>query len=149
MWMTESLIQPTGRDVTLEEVGCAYFEELTSRFFFQQSNKSPKLFIMHDLIHDLAESFAGEFYCRVNIGEENSICNKTRHISYIYDQCDMENQINNSKALRTFLQLPYGRGGIFAEELSRVILSDSMCKLLLSNCKCLRVLSLFDLDFCT
>ena len=72
-------------------------------FFFQQSNNLSKLFVMHDLIHDLAESFAGEFYHRVENGEGNNIGNKTRHRLYFNDRYDLNvsmlEAIKNSKAL--------------------------------------------------
>ncbi|MED6119003.1 hypothetical protein PIB30_007893 [Stylosanthes scabra] len=83
LWMAEGLLQPTGKS-TLEKTGSAYFNELVARSFFQPSNTNANLFVMHDLIHDLATLFAGEFYFSAkNHGNAPEISIKTRHLSYI------------------------------------------------------------------
>ncbi|XP_015949849.1 putative disease resistance RPP13-like protein 1 [Arachis duranensis] len=83
LWMAEGLLQPIGKS-TLEKIGCAYFNELVARSFFQPSNTNGSLFVMHDLIHDLATVFAGEFYFSAkNHGNAPEISIKTRHLSYI------------------------------------------------------------------
>ncbi|QHO26152.1 Putative disease resistance RPP13-like protein [Arachis hypogaea] len=54
LWMTEGLLQQPKSGNILEEVGYEYFDDLVSRSFFQHSNYDENLFVMHDLMHDLA-----------------------------------------------------------------------------------------------
>ncbi|GKV45207.1 hypothetical protein SLEP1_g52315 [Rubroshorea leprosula] len=56
LWMAEGLLREENQ---LEEIGQRYFLELLSRSFFQQSTKNKLRYVMHDLIHDLAEFVAG------------------------------------------------------------------------------------------
>ncbi|MED6174112.1 hypothetical protein PIB30_065781 [Stylosanthes scabra] len=66
LWMAEDLLQPKENN-TLENTGCAYFDELVARSFFQPSSANGELFVMHDLMHDLATFFAGKFYFRLRV----------------------------------------------------------------------------------
>nr|XP_025621511.1 putative disease resistance RPP13-like protein 1 [Arachis hypogaea] len=76
------LLQPKENNA-LENVGCAYFDELVARSFFQPSSTNEKLFVMHDFMHDLATVFAGKFYFKVKeFGNQHVIDNKIRHLSY-------------------------------------------------------------------
>ncbi|KAK6234436.1 hypothetical protein QUC31_006842 [Theobroma cacao] len=66
LWMGEGLLdnfKEKGR--TLEEVGDDCFDELASRSFFQRSSGSGTQFVMHDLLHDLAEFVSGKFLARL------------------------------------------------------------------------------------
>lgn len=51
--MAEGFVQPAAQ-ITMEEVGNANFTELQSRCFFQESSQNRSLFVMQDLVHDLA-----------------------------------------------------------------------------------------------
>ncbi|KAF3685514.1 putative anthocyanidin reductase-like [Capsicum annuum] len=53
LWMAEGFVQPAAQ-ITMEEVGNANFTELQSRCFFQESSQNRSLFVMQDLVHDLA-----------------------------------------------------------------------------------------------
>ncbi|MED6178222.1 hypothetical protein PIB30_105528, partial [Stylosanthes scabra] len=82
LWMAEGLLQPKGNN-TLEKIGCAYFDELVARSFFQSSNTNRELFVMHDLMHDLATFFAGKFYFKLKqFDDRHRIDSKIRHLSY-------------------------------------------------------------------
>ncbi|XP_015938228.1 putative disease resistance RPP13-like protein 1 [Arachis duranensis] len=82
LWVAEDLLQPKENNA-LENVGCAYFDELVARSFFQPSSTNEKLFVMHDFMHDLATVFAGKFYFKVKeFGNQHVIDNKIRHLSY-------------------------------------------------------------------
>ncbi|KAM6570735.1 hypothetical protein CsatB_018720 [Cannabis sativa] len=84
LWMAEGFLhsQKTKR---VEEVGEEYFDDLVSKSFLQPSfhewGEEP-VFIMHDLIHDLATFVSGEFCLMMN-GYKCS--NKIRHFSFIED----------------------------------------------------------------
>ncbi|MED6224387.1 hypothetical protein PIB30_083455 [Stylosanthes scabra] len=134
LWMAEDLLQPMGNN-TLENTGCAYFDELVSRSFFQPSSTNVNLFVMHDLMHDLATFFAGKFHFKVKeIGNLQKIFSKIRHLSYAENVGDLVSRIigeayNEAMHMRTFLQCHY-----------HSICSESDLLLLL-QLRCLRVLS--------
>ncbi|KAJ0532943.1 putative P-loop containing nucleoside triphosphate hydrolase [Helianthus annuus] len=59
LWMTEGFLhQSTPSNTTEEQLGHEYFDELLSRSFFQHAPNSESLFVMHDLMNDLATSMA-------------------------------------------------------------------------------------------
>ncbi|XP_028805507.1 putative disease resistance RPP13-like protein 1 [Neltuma alba] len=135
MWMAEGFLQPSKRNMTLEEVGQEYFDDLTSRSFFQPSPPEPDVYFgMHDLIHELATHVAGDFCLR--LGENgNKIGNKTRHLScnFQYYPCLSHEVFQKSKGLRTFIGLDFFN-------LPRSIGNAS--HIVSSNLKSLRMLSL-------
>ncbi|XP_025635777.1 putative disease resistance protein At3g14460 [Arachis hypogaea] len=80
LWMAEELLQPKGKK-SLEELGCEYFDQLVARSFFQSSSTDNSFYVIHDIMHDLATIYAGEFYFRAKKLEKNNrISNKTRHL---------------------------------------------------------------------
>ncbi|CAL9174082.1 unnamed protein product, partial [Musa hybrid cultivar] len=86
LWMAEGYIaQDNIKDnMTLEDVGSDYFSELVNRSFFQ---KAPLglgwKYVMHDLIHDLAQFISEGEFCRIDDDEWKEIPNTTRHLSVI------------------------------------------------------------------
>ncbi|XP_057733745.1 putative disease resistance RPP13-like protein 1 [Arachis stenosperma] len=138
-WMAEDLLQPKENN-TLENVGCAYFDELVARSFFQPSNTNEKLFVMHDLMHDLATFFAGKFYFKVKeFGNQHMIDSKTRHLSYAAtedeDSIKLFQEANNRAVhMRTFLYFSF-------VHLRKSIDIESDPCLLRQQLGCLRVLS--------
>ncbi|KAL4600748.1 hypothetical protein ACB092_11G221100 [Castanea dentata] len=89
-----------------EEIGDEYFNDLVSRSFFQQSNKSKSHFLMHDLINDLAKSISGEFCLRLENDEPNGVTKKIRHLSFYRANIDASKKFEipfEAKGLRTFL----------------------------------------------
>ncbi|GAU23579.1 hypothetical protein TSUD_385670 [Trifolium subterraneum] len=132
LWMAEDLLQKNGK--TLEEVGYGYFDDLASRSFFQRSQNGS--FVMHDLMHDLATLLGGEFYLRrEELANETNIGTTARHLSFsefsdpVHENYDVFGQ---AKHLRTFLAINF-RSPPFNNEKAPCII--------LSNLKCLRVLS--------
>ncbi|QHN76010.1 putative disease resistance protein At3g14460 [Arachis ipaensis] len=114
LWMGEDLLRPK-KNNTLENIGCAYFDELVARSFFQPSNTNNKLFVMHDLMHDLATFFAGNFFFKFKeFGSPYMMDNKTRHLSCAAKYEDsiklFREGYNGAVCTRTFLDfsvLPY------------------------------------------
>ncbi|MED6182149.1 hypothetical protein PIB30_025866 [Stylosanthes scabra] len=137
LWMAENFLQPVARK-TLEEVGEEYFVELIARSFFQPHKTEENKFVMHDLVHDLAMIFAGEFYFRAeepkNAGE---IDIKTRHLAHIaqgsYPISKLVEVCDRMKHTRTFLEI------IRLWESFPFNMGNSPC--ILSQLKCLRSLS--------
>ncbi|KAG5538876.1 hypothetical protein RHGRI_019425 [Rhododendron griersonianum] len=148
-WMAEGLIQkPTGQK-QMEELGCEYFRELISRSLFQRSSSGEvSLFVMHDLINDLAQFVAGRICFRLedklneNEGGEN--ITKARHSSY--KRCRREGiekfeAYQKAKNLRTFLPVGF-RDDFFDLSWSNSWLSRDVLLHLLPKLRRLRVLSL-------
>ncbi|MED6182145.1 hypothetical protein PIB30_025862 [Stylosanthes scabra] len=137
LWMAENFLQPVARK-TLEEVGEEYFVELIARSFFQAHKTEENKFVMHDLVHDLAMIFAGEFYFRAEELENDvEIDIKTRHLSHIangnYPILKLVEVCNRMNHTRTFLEIN-SRGRYFPFNMG-----NSPC--ILSQLKYLRSLS--------
>ncbi|XP_057736355.1 putative disease resistance protein At3g14460 [Arachis stenosperma] len=81
LWMAEDLLQPKENN-TSKKIGCAYFDELVARSFFQPSSTKRGLFVMHDLMHELATFFARKFYFKLEVSENlHMVDSKIRHLS--------------------------------------------------------------------
>ncbi|PWA46567.1 NB-ARC domains-containing protein [Artemisia annua] len=112
-WMAEGFLQNSATNKTMECLGEEYFQELVSRSFFQHVPDDKSLFVMHDLMNDLATFVAGEFFSRLDIDVEKNVrkeaFKKFRHMSFV---CERYNTYNKFKAferansLRTFLAMP-------------------------------------------
>ncbi|GAB4851709.1 hypothetical protein Ancab_031113 [Ancistrocladus abbreviatus] len=79
-WMALGLLHPINEVEELEDVGNRYFDELLSRPFFQDPMLDWQGVVwkckMHDLVHDLAASVAGDEQAVVN--DEKQLKNTTR-----------------------------------------------------------------------
>nr|ADX86904.1 NBS-LRR protein [Helianthus annuus] len=84
LWMAEGFLSPSNATKSPERLGHDYFEILLSRSFFQHAPNDESLFIMHDLMNDLAMLVAGEFFLRFDnhmmISTEDLA--KYRHMSF-------------------------------------------------------------------
>ena len=139
LWMAEGLLQEIGQK-PMEDLGAEYFRDLHRRSFFQQSSRNKSLFVMHDLINDLAQWAAGDLCYRLEgkLGGDKqlNISTKVRHFSYIrcyYDGITRCEDFPKDKRLRTFLPLPIENSGY---------LTNFVPNCLLPQLRCLRVLSL-------
>ncbi|MED6140870.1 hypothetical protein PIB30_097626, partial [Stylosanthes scabra] len=127
LWMAEGLLRPMENN-TFENLGSEYFDELVERSFFQSSSASAGLFVMHDLMHDLATFFAGKFFSR-EFGNPGMVDSKTRHLSCNRDPISRSPEAYDGAIhMRTFLCV---------EVRSNDIKSDFWLKQL----RCLRVLA--------
>ncbi|CAL5382694.1 unnamed protein product [Camellia sinensis] len=111
LWMAEGLIEHPEGEEQIEDVGRRYFHELVSRSFFQSSRHNKLLFIMHDLINDLAQAVGGDICFRLENNSEgdkqNKISDKARHSSYVaseFDGIGKFKAFDDAKCLRTFLE---------------------------------------------
>ncbi|RVW19030.1 putative disease resistance RPP13-like protein 1 [Vitis vinifera] len=61
-----SFTSTTNEGRRMEEIGESYFDELLAKSFFQKSiGRKGSCFVMHDLIHELAQHVSGDFCARV------------------------------------------------------------------------------------
>ncbi|KAM0017243.1 putative P-loop containing nucleoside triphosphate hydrolase, leucine-rich repeat domain superfamily [Helianthus debilis subsp. tardiflorus] len=116
LWMAEGFLQqPTPCDSTEERLGHEFFDELLSRSFFQHAPNNESLFMMHDLMNDLATSVATEFFIRLDNENEKNIrkemLEKYRHMSFVRERHVTYKKFEaftKAKSLRTFLATSVG-----------------------------------------
>ncbi|KAI3829193.1 hypothetical protein L1987_03310 [Smallanthus sonchifolius] len=143
LWMAEGFLNKSNATKSPECLGHEYFEELLSRSFFQQAPNDGCLFVMHDLMNDLATFVSGEFYLRfdnnMNLGKEALA--KYRHVSFIREEYTTYGKFEafkRAKSLRTLFAVSVGEDQTWKIfYLSNRILVD-----LLPELELLRVLSL-------
>ncbi|KAJ0673165.1 putative virus X resistance protein-like, coiled-coil [Helianthus annuus] len=105
LWMAEGFLNPSKSP---ERLGREYFEILLSRSFFQHAPNDESLFIMHDLMNDLATFVAGDFFLRFDnhMKTKTEALAKYRHMSFTrkkYVGYQKFEAIKGAKSLRTFL----------------------------------------------
>ncbi|KAM0006496.1 putative leucine-rich repeat domain superfamily [Helianthus debilis subsp. tardiflorus] len=143
------LHQPTPSGSTQEDLGHKFFDELLSRSFFQHAPNNESLFVMHDLMNDLATSVANEFFLRLDNESEKNIrkemLEKYRHMSFVREKFVAYKKFEafeRAKSLRTFLAKSVGT----AESRGEFYLSNKILTDLLPQLPLLRVLSLSGFD---
>ncbi|KAL1329657.1 putative disease resistance protein At3g14460 [Arachis ipaensis] len=129
LWIAEDLLRPLKKGETLEEVGRECFDELASRHFFKQHDHFYK---MHDLLHDLAIFLAGDFYCRLELGNVEAMTTLTRHLSFESLSHLISENFGAIEYLRTFMRINF---------FSHLDNNDGVTFILMSKLKYLRVLS--------
>ncbi|XP_010276319.1 PREDICTED: putative disease resistance protein RGA3 [Nelumbo nucifera] len=109
LWMAEGFIACKQVEI-MEDLSGKYFDELYYRSFFQKySGYYGNTFVMHDLMHDLAESISKGLYLRVEEGksERNGsiISEKAHYISMIDAQPEssMVKELYKYKDLSTLI----------------------------------------------
>ncbi|DAD49372.1 TPA_asm: hypothetical protein HUJ06_031794 [Nelumbo nucifera] len=128
-WMAEGFVASKQTEI-MEDLGGRYFDELLNRSFFQRYYENT--FVMHDLIHDLAEFVSKDLCQRVENGKSKIISKKACYISTVDVQFkSIEKEVDKCKGLSTLLLIKNG-----ANENIWYIPSD------LFEHKCLRVLDL-------
>ncbi|KAJ0672812.1 putative P-loop containing nucleoside triphosphate hydrolase, leucine-rich repeat domain superfamily [Helianthus annuus] len=142
LWMAEGFFQS---DSTKEHVGQEFFDELLSRSFFQQAPNNESLFVMHDLMNDLATSVATDFFLRLDNESEKNIrmemFQKYRHMAFVrenYVAYKKFEAFKRAKCLRTFLATSV----VEVESWQGFYLSNKILTDLLPELPLLRVLSL-------
>ncbi|KAL6326268.1 hypothetical protein AAG906_004765 [Vitis piasezkii] len=113
LWIAEGLIQQSKDNRKMEDHGDKYFDELLSRSFFQSSSSNRSRFVMHDLVHALAKSIAGDTCLHLDDELWNDlqcpISENTRHSSFIrhpFDVFKNFERFHKKERLRTFIALP-------------------------------------------
>ncbi|XP_057737016.1 putative disease resistance RPP13-like protein 1 [Arachis stenosperma] len=148
LWMAENFLQTVGKR-TPEEVGEEYFDELVARSFFQPHSTLENIFVMHDLVHDLAIMFAGEFYFKAEELENAvELDIKTRHLSHNakgnYPISKLLGVCDRIKHTRTFLGLNLNSEIPFNMENAPCILLSKLKYLRALSFKCFPLESLPD-----
>ena len=79
LWMAEGLVDSCNQNKRVEDIARDYFKEMISVSFFQPFYE--KCYVMHDLLHDLAESLSKEDYFRLEDDKVMKIPSTVRHLS--------------------------------------------------------------------
>ncbi|XP_014489569.1 putative disease resistance RPP13-like protein 1 [Vigna radiata var. radiata] len=106
LWMTENFQH---HSKTPDETCQQYFNDLLSRSFFQRLGDAEELFVMHDLLNDLAKYVAGDLYFRCEDSQTNNIQKVTRHILFELPNFGRFREFGTlckTESLRTFLPTP-------------------------------------------
>uniref|UniRef100_A0A453QC05 Uncharacterized protein n=1 Tax=Aegilops tauschii subsp. strangulata TaxID=200361 RepID=A0A453QC05_AEGTS len=102
LWMAEGLIDSCNENKSVEDVGRDCFNEMISVSFFQQAYGT--YFVMHDLLHDLAESLSQKDYFRLEGDKVTEIPSTVRHLSVRVDSMKQHEQsIRKLHHLRTII----------------------------------------------
>ncbi|KAK9200460.1 hypothetical protein WN944_015658 [Citrus x changshan-huyou] len=140
LWMAEGIIQQSSKGKELEDWGSECFHDLASRSIFQPSSSDNSKFVLHDLVHDLAQLVSGEIIFKLEEANKPSRrFERVRHYSYSQGWCDGKNKFEllyEVQHLRTFLPLNR-RFYVGPSYITAAVLYD-----LLPKFKKLRVLSL-------
>ncbi|XP_022002561.2 putative disease resistance protein At3g14460 [Helianthus annuus] len=152
LWMAEGFLhQPSlslnySTEEQQQRLGHGFFDELFSRSFFQYAPNNESLFVMHDLMNDLATSVATEFFIRLDNNESKKnirmeMLEKYRHMSFVREKFVAYKKFEafeRAKSLRTFLATSVGE----VESWRSLYLSNKILTDLLPGLPLLRVLSL-------
>jgi NB-ARC domain/Leucine rich repeat len=85
MWVTHGFVTSQG-DELLEERGGMYFEDLLSRSLFHSYGPGLETYVIHDLMHDLAQLVSKDECFYIQIGEsEQRVREFVRHLSVAKD----------------------------------------------------------------
>ncbi|KAJ3679847.1 hypothetical protein LUZ60_016125 [Juncus effusus] len=106
LWMAHGFIHQSGRNILLENSGADYIDEMLSRSFLEKVMNSEDQYVVHDLLHDVAESISNGEHYRVELSNNLDIKlpSKIRHIN-LYAR-DMRNMISHNKdAFKNFRSL--------------------------------------------
>ncbi|RCV28800.1 hypothetical protein SETIT_5G432300v2 [Setaria italica] len=95
MWISQGFVQM--KNGNMEDLGIQYFKQLLARSFFhtlRQGNRTH--YVMHDLIHDLAQMVSHSDCARIESDTYKSIPSTVRHVSvlsnflpHLKKQCDL------------------------------------------------------------
>ncbi|XP_059450827.1 putative disease resistance protein RGA3 [Corylus avellana] len=85
LWVAQGFLHSSYGNRHLEDIGREYFMDLLWRSFFQDVQRDIagelEKWKMHDLIHDLAQSVAGE-ECTILYPDREKVVGRTRHVAF-------------------------------------------------------------------
>ncbi|XP_044362026.1 putative disease resistance protein At3g14460 [Triticum aestivum] len=83
LWMAAGLVDSCNKNKRVEDIGRECFKEMMSVSFFQpvHDDYTPMYCVIHDLLHDLAESLSKENYFRLEDDSITKIPSTIRHLS--------------------------------------------------------------------
>ncbi|VAH99775.1 unnamed protein product [Triticum turgidum subsp. durum] len=85
LWMAEGLVDSCNKNKRVEDNGMDCFHEMISASFFQPVYEEDTFYVMHDLLHDLAESLSKGNYFRLEDDKVIEIPSTVRYLSVRVD----------------------------------------------------------------
>lgn len=79
LWIAEGLVDSCNRNMRMEDTGRGYLNEMVSCSFFQPTPTGS--YVMHDLLHDLAEELSKDVCFRLEDDSVTEIPSSIRHLS--------------------------------------------------------------------
>ncbi|XP_059450857.1 putative disease resistance protein RGA3 [Corylus avellana] len=150
LWIAQGFIHSSDRNRCLEDVGREYFMELLWRSFFQDIQRGVMGDIsnckMHDLMHDVARSIAGD-ECIISNPNGEIVVERTHHVAFnsLNSLPDILALLLKANKMRTLL-LRIQPFAIFDESLiANIAVFDwnkQIYDTLISSFKCLRALNM-------
>ncbi|MFS7925300.1 putative virus X resistance protein-like, coiled-coil [Helianthus anomalus] len=145
LWMAEGFLNQSNATKSQEDFGQDDFEALLSRSFFQHAPNDETLYVMHDLMNDLATFVAKDFFLRFenHMESRKEALTKYRHMSIISEKYGVYKKFEpfkRARSLRTLLVLYVDQNPI------RFFISSKFFIDLLPQLPLLRVLSLSGFD---
>jgi Leucine-rich repeat (LRR) protein len=143
LWIAQGFIHSSDRTICHEDVGHEYFMDLLWRSFFQDIRRNKYGDIesckMHDLIHVLAQSVAGE-ECLISNPDAVKVVERTRHVTFdsLNSLWDIPTHLLEAERLRTLLLRPPG----YAYSKLKLDWNKRVYDTLITSFKCLRSLNL-------
>ncbi|XP_059450870.1 putative disease resistance protein RGA3 [Corylus avellana] len=150
LWIAQGFLHSSYGNRHLEDIGREYFMGLLWRSFFQDVQRDIVGEIgkckMHDLIHDLAQSVAGE-ECTILYPDREKVVGRTRHVAFNSSDSllDIPPLLPKPNKMRTLLlHIPILPGFDDVLNLNNVVLelNKPVSNTLNSSFKCLRALNL-------
>ncbi|CAK8565010.1 unnamed protein product [Lathyrus sativus] len=110
LWMAEGFLDHSQDRKTMEEVGDECFAELLSRSLIQQLHDDSRgqIFVLHDLVNDLATAVCGKSCYRLEFGAKSY--ENVRYLSYNKEKYDIFKKFktfDKFKRLRSFLAIHF------------------------------------------
>lgn len=104
LWVAEGFIQTTNAEEDMEAIGRDYFHELLATSFVQPGGyyEGSEGYLVHDLMHDLAEKAAGSDCFRIENGLRTKIPHDVRHL-FVANAAMVTEEIFNLENLRTLI----------------------------------------------
>ncbi|XP_038979649.1 putative disease resistance RPP13-like protein 1 isoform X1 [Phoenix dactylifera] len=139
LWMAQGYIQTRGSRRRMEDIGNEYFNDLQRRSFFDSFDSK---FKMHDMIHDLAKSIAGNECWAIVDKKLLSLPDGVRHL-YAQDEEEFGKSLCSYKYLRVLrtLLIQFRFSGLWDPNRSKIEISQRIKFLPLLRC-------LRTLEFC-
>ncbi|KAH0641844.1 hypothetical protein KY290_033465 [Solanum tuberosum] len=115
LWIANGLITQGESDETIEDTGNQYFFELRSRSLLQKASdfslfkwEAREVFLMHDLVNDLAQVVSAKLCLRLEDCPRPHILKRVRHLSYLrdcYGEYDKFKSLSGLEYLRTLIPI--------------------------------------------
>ncbi|XP_078153775.1 putative disease resistance protein RGA1 isoform X2 [Carex rostrata] len=108
MWICSGFVQQqSSQEERLEDIGEDYFNLLLRKSFFEygELRKGERRYVMHDLVHELAQNISFGECCRIEPNDKSiTIPSTVRHV-YVHE-CEME-RVSHLENLRSLVVTTY------------------------------------------